>query len=289
MTMAWCASRLRATVATLAATILVLVVPGAARGATDVSTVGVVRPESSNTKLGWHLRNSNSSGGAHIHFQFGNPKTDDFPLAGDWNGDGRDTIAVARPESSGTKLGWHLRNSNSTGGADIHFTFGHPETGFPVVGDWNGDGKDTIGVVKDEAGRLGWNLRNSNSTGGTHVHFTYGTVGQGYPVVGDWNGDGKDTIGVVRNDGFNHFEWHLRNTNTSGGANVKFTFGSIGDFPVVGDWNGDGKDTIGVVRDDTLGNLEWNLRNSNSNGGADKRFTYGSATTGFPVTGDWNG
>lgn len=44
-----------------------------------------------------------------------------------------------------------------------------------------------------------------------------------------------------------------------------------------------------LVRDDTLGNLEWNLRNSNSNGGADKRFTYGSATTGFPVTGDWNG
>jgi hypothetical protein len=261
---------------------------GIARAATDVSTVGVARPESSDTKLGWHLRNSNSSGGAHLHFTFGNPQTG-FPIVGDWNGDGKDTIGVARPESSDTKLGWHLRNSNSTGASSVHFTFGSPKTGFPIVGDWNGDGKDTIGVVKDEAGRLGWNLRNSNSTGGANIHFTYGSAGSGYPVVGDWNGDGRDTIGVVRNDGFNHLEWHLRDSNSSGGTNRRFTFGSIFDFPVVGDWNGDGKDTIGIVRDDTLGNLEWNLRNSNSNGGADRRFTYGSATTGFPVTGDWNG
>ena len=258
-----------------------------AHAATDVSTIGVVRPESSDTKLGWHLRNSNSSGGAHIHFTFGNPQTG-FPIVGDWNGDGKDTIGVARPDG-GTKLGWYLRNANSTGGANVHFTYGNHETGFPVVGDWNGDGKDTIGVVKDEAGRLGWNLRNSNSTGGAHIHFTYGSAETGYPVVGDWNGDGKDTVGVVRNDGFNHLEWHLRDSNSSGSTNRRFTFGSIFDFPVVGDWNGDGKDTIGIVRDDTLGNLEWNLRNANSNGGADLRFTYGSATTGFPVTGDWNG
>jgi hypothetical protein len=149
------------------------------------------------------------------------------------------TIGVARPESSNTKLGWHLRTSNTSGGANIHLTFGNPKTGFPIVG--------------------------------------------------DWNGDGIDTIGLVRNDGYNHLEWHLRNTNTTGGANVHFTFGSVLDFPVVGDWNGDGKDTIGIVRDDTLGNLEWNLRNSNTNGGADLRFTYGSSSTGFPVAGDWNG
>jgi hypothetical protein len=279
----------RALSATFAASILAVTAPAApSDAATDVSTIGLARPESSGTKIGWHLRNSNSTGGAHLHFTFGNPKTG-FPIVGDWNGDGKDTIGVARPESGDTKLGWYLRNSNSTGGTNVHFTFGNPKTGFPIVGDWNGDGKDTIGVVKDEGGRLGWNLRNSNSTGGVNIHFTYGSAETGYPVVGDWNGDGKDTIGVVRNDGFNHLEWHLRNANSSGGTNVRFTFGAVFDFPVVGDWDGDGKDTIGVVRDDGLGHLEWYLRNTNSNGGANKVFIYGKPLQDFPVTGDWNG
>jgi hypothetical protein len=257
--------------------------------APPLSTIGIVRPESSNTKLGWHLRNSNTTGGAHLHFTFGSP-TSGFPIVGDWNDDGKDTIGVARPESSNTKLGWHLRNSNSTGSTNVHFTFGNPKTGFPIVGDWNGDGKDTVGVVKDDGGgTAGWHLRNSNSTGGTNVHFTYSKVETSYPLVGDWDGDGKDTPGVVRNDGFNHLEWHLRNSNTTGGANIRLVFGSVFDFPVVGDWNGDGKDTVGVVRDDSLGNLQWLLRNKNTNGGADLSFTYGSAGTSFPVTGDWNG
>ena len=99
------------------------------------------------------------------------------------------TIGIARPESSDTKLGWHLRNSNSTGGTDVHFTFGSPKTGFPIVGDWNGDGKDTIGIVRDDTlGNLEWNLRNSNGSGGADRRFTYGSATTGFPVTGDWNG-----------------------------------------------------------------------------------------------------
>jgi hypothetical protein len=281
-------SMVRAVSAALLATILsVVALAGVGRAATPASTIGIAKDDGGG-KLGWHLRNTNSTGGTHLHFTFGNPTTG-FPIVGDWNGDGKDTIGVARPDG-GTKLGWYLRNANSTGGANLHFTYGSHTTAFPIVGDWNGDRKDTIGVAKDDGGgKLGWHLRNTNSTGGTNTHFTYGNPDTGYPVVGDWNGDGKTTIGVVRNDGFNHFEWHLRNSNSTGGTHLRFTFGSFGDFPVVGDWNGDGKDTIGIVRDDGLGHLEWYLRNSNSNGGANLRFTYGTATTGFPVAGDWNG
>jgi hypothetical protein len=40
-----------------------------------------------------------------------------------------------------------LRNSNTGGVADITFTFGPAGSGFmPIVGDWNGDGVDTIGL-----------------------------------------------------------------------------------------------------------------------------------------------
>lgn len=54
-------------------------------------------------------------------------------MAGDWDGDGIDTIGVFRP-STGEFL---LRNSNSAGLPDIVFI---PEfTGdFPVAGNWDG-------------------------------------------------------------------------------------------------------------------------------------------------------
>jgi hypothetical protein len=54
-------------------------------------------------------------------------------LAGDWNGDGIDTIAVFDPEN----LRYFLRNSNTGGFGEIVFEFG--ETGaVPLAGDWDG-------------------------------------------------------------------------------------------------------------------------------------------------------
>ena len=68
---------------------------------------------------------------------------------------------------------------------DVHF--GTPGD-IPVVGDWDGTGKDTVGVFRDGT----WTLSNGQ-TGAklrtTQVHF--GGPGD-IPVVGDWNGDGKD-------------------------------------------------------------------------------------------------
>ncbi|MDQ3354383.1 MAG: hypothetical protein M3507_07890 [Actinomycetota bacterium] len=40
-----------------------------------------------------------------------------------------------------------LRNANSSGVADDSFSYGDP-VDVPVCGDWNGDGKDTVGVVR---------------------------------------------------------------------------------------------------------------------------------------------
>ena len=41
--------------------------------------------------------------------------------------------------------------------------------------------------------------------------------------------------------------WYLRNSVTTGVADVVVAYGNPGDVPVVGDWNGDGVDTPGVV------------------------------------------
>ena len=107
-----------------------------------------------------------------------------------------------------------------------------------VVGDWNGDGTDTIGVFRSGV----FYLRNTNTTGVGDVTAGFGNPTD-RPVVGDWNGDGTDTIGVSRGATF-----YLRNTNTTGTGELSASFGDPSDWPIVGDWNGDHIDTIGIVR-----------------------------------------
>jgi hypothetical protein len=135
---------------------------------------------------------------------------------------------------------WHLRNSSTTGKADVSFSYGDPGDR-PLSCDWDGNGTSTPGVFR--AGRFF--LRNSNATGTADVNFFYGNPSD-VPICGDWNGDGRDTIGVVRGG-----TWFLRNSNTSGTADVSFFYGDPGDKPITGDWNGDGRDTIGVSRGGT--------------------------------------
>ncbi|MBW3557384.1 MAG: hypothetical protein KY454_10675, partial [Actinobacteria bacterium] len=207
----------------------------------------------------WYLRKSNTTGSADITFRYGN--AGDIPVMGDWNGDGVDTPGVVRGNE------WYLRNSNTTGTADLTFLVTtcctiYGNAGYqPVVGDWNGDGTDTPGVVSGNT----WFLRNSNTTGTADLTFGYGNVGD-RPVTGDWDGDGTDTPGVVRGH-----TWFLRNSNTTGTADLTFGYGNVGDRPLVGDWDADGFDTPGVVRGNT-----WYLRNANSTGTAHVAFSYGN-------------
>ena len=143
----------------------------------------------------------------------------------------------------------------------------------PVVGDWDGNGTDSIGVFRNGV----WLLRNVNAPGGVDITIPWGAPGD-LPVVGDWDGDGTDSIGVFRNG-----VWLLRNANAPGGVDITIPWGSPDQVPVVGDWDGDGTDTIGVFR---LG--VWYLRNANTSGGIDATIRWGAATD-VPVVGDWNG
>jgi len=169
---------------------------------------------------------------------------------------------------------WYLRNTATTGTADVTFDYGNPTGDTPIAGDWDGNGSTTPGVVRGNT----WFLRNSNTTGVADLSFTYGNPGD-TPITGDWDGNGTVTPGVVRGG-----TWYLRNSNTTGVADTTFTYGNPGDTPVTGDWDSTGTVTPGVVRNGT-----WYLRNSNTTGVADATFTYGNPTGDIPVTGDWDG
>jgi hypothetical protein len=72
-----------------------------------------------------------------VTFSYG--QASDVVLVGDWNGDGRSTLAVRRGRT------YYVRNSLSGGPADTTFVYGLASDE-EHVGDWNRDRRDTLGV-----------------------------------------------------------------------------------------------------------------------------------------------
>lgn len=199
------------------------------------------------------------------------------PLAGDFNGDTYDELALFIDGE------WFI-DINGNGRwdeEDIWIRMGtHGDQ--PVVGDWDGDGKDDVGVfghkwrgderalaaetglpdpfnrnrVKpknlpptvDEAPDTPRLLKRSSQDHGRadlidHV-FKFGG-GRDIAVSGDFNGDGITNIGTFR-DG----RWllDLDGDGKLTSSDKQFLFGQAGDIPIVGDFDGDGKDEVGIVR-----------------------------------------
>lgn len=219
----------------------------------------------------WYLRADNSAGVADVRIVYGNPS--DVAIAGDWDGDGYDTVGIYRDNT------FYLRNANSAGPADRLVNFGAPGD-IPVAGDWDGDGIDTVGVYRPANGV--WYLRNSNTSDDPDLAFVYGLPNE-TPVTGDWDGDGIDTIGIFR---ASDRSWYLRNSNSAGPSDLNaIPYGDpANDVPVTGDWNGDGIDTFGVYRS---AEGVWYLRDSNSAGVADLVFNYGLINE-KPIVGRWD-
>lgn len=203
---------------------------------------------------------------------------DDTPVVGDWNGDGKDDIGIFGPEWSGDRRAIagepglpNLTNTQqdkpknlppdrieATDGhrvlqltregkpradlIDHVFRYGR-SADYPVAGDWDGDGIDTIGIFRD--GR--WTL-DSNGDGqdlGREVTAIFGKKGD-LPVTGDFDGDGVDEIGIYRAG-----VWYIdSNHNLELDAHDRvFELGTSADRPVVGDWDADGLDDPGLYRE----------------------------------------
>ncbi len=166
-----------------------------------------------------YLRNTNTQGIADITFYFGNPG--DLPIAGDFNGDGGDTVSIYRPSEQRfyiiNKLG---TNGGGLGAADFSFQFGAPGD-VPFVGDFNGDGVDTVGLYRSSTGRVF--IKNSLTSGPADIEFVFGNPGDKL-VAGDWNGDGRDTVAVYRpRSGL----LYVKNSNSGGAADAVFDVGYL--------------------------------------------------------------
>jgi Tol biopolymer transport system component len=174
-----------------------------------------------------YLRNSNTQGIADIRFFFGNPG--DIPLAGDFDGDGCDTVSIYRPSEARIYIINALgANDGGLGAAEFNYVFGNPGDK-PFVGDFDGDGIDTIGLHREPTGFV--YFRQSHTQGIADSEFFFGDPGDRL-VAGDWGIiDGIDTPAVFRP--FNS-TFYFRHTNTQGNADSQFGWGSPTWLPVSG-------------------------------------------------------
>lgn len=197
----------------------------------EVETFGVYRP----TTGKWVLHTANASQAIDINVNFGG-QPGDLPVAGNWDGDTRTDIGVFH---DGTFRRALLKKSffGITVADEIFpVSFGLPGD-LPVVGDWDGDGKDEVGIFRPgPTGKFFLRLPN-----GTSITFNFGTAGD-LPVAGDWNGDGIDTVGIYRPDDGTF----LLTNSFANVVDFQFTVGGPGDQPMAGDWFATGRDGVGL-------------------------------------------
>ncbi len=204
----------------------------------------------------------------------------EFPLP-----NGIATVGLYRRD----KAKFAIRNINSAGNTQIKVKFGSPGGNqIPLSGDWNHDGKETIGVW-DPGPPSVVHLRNTSSAAIDDKSFGLGEPGF-LPIAGDWNGDTRDSIGFFDPE---TSEFHLRNKNTNGPFDFTFVFGSPpgpGFLPIAGDWDGSGTDRVGLYDPQTGTFFLKTSANSAGDEPLGQGFPFGvGGGKRVPITGDWDG
>lgn len=206
----------------------------------------------------------------------------DYAVPEDFDGDGKDDIAVWRPGTQGV---FYIVES-STGTIRID-AFGQTGDLPQVTGDYDGDGKADVAVYRPGAQGFFYyrgSLNNPNRNI-TFVPFGGGTM---IPVAGDYDGDGK-------------YDFCLQRADPAAPANGQFVllrsqdlgvefinWGLVDDVAVPGDFDGDGRSDFCVVRA-PLGIGNWYILERDGGGTGANPISFGSLLTDVPAPGDYDG
>ncbi len=181
--------------------------------------------------------------GAATSFTTGAGTNPNSVAVGDFNGDGKQDLAVANFNSFNVSI----LLGNGAGGFSAPTSFGvGADSVFVAVGDFNGDGRQDL-ALSFETDYVSVMLGDGAGNFGASTNFSAGAGGQTHAmVVGDFNGDGKQDLAVANINP--HFVSVLLG-NGAGSFGAPTTF-STGNTPVslaVGDFNGDGKQDLAAT------------------------------------------
>ena len=159
------------------------------------------------------------------------------PLVGDWDGVGGEEVGLYRPGTGVFTLDRDLNLASVDGDDTVITRIAGRAGGLALVGDWDGDGDDDVGLFFGLTGQ--WLLDTNASGLAAEITITKldGAVG-GRPVVGDFNGDGVTDCGLFRPAAG---KWTIdlnHNGKYDAGADVQYLAvdGATYGLPLVGKW-----------------------------------------------------
>jgi hypothetical protein len=174
---------------------------------------------------------------------------------------------------------------------DIVWKFG-TKGDVPIVGDWNGDNYDEIGILGTRNGKRVFQLdldRNGTFDPTIDASFEFLQGGNGVPFAGNWDGDatGSDEVGTLANG-----KWFIDRTGLPYAPGLvsispQVTTTTMAGVPIAGDWDADGQDNVG-----TFDGSQFFL-DTNENFSASEltvqfpQFNFSSLTP-QPMAGDWD-
>ncbi|QRV39068.1 VCBS repeat-containing protein (plasmid) [Streptomyces californicus] len=201
------------------------------------------------------------------------------PRSGDFDGDGRDDIAVWYDYADGRDRLWTFTANQQGGFNDPFASWTGPETGWTasksklVIGDFDADGRDDMAALYDYGDTTVklWTLL-TEPNGGFQEPFqswtdtTWGDWARTGVHAGDFNGDGRDDVAAWYDYADGHDGLHtFTSLSTKDGSFQKPTAAwstEAGRFwypsmkMAAGDYNGDGRDDLAAVHDYTDGSMK---------------------------------
>ena len=232
---------------------------------------------------------------ARPFYQFG--QAGDTPLIGDWNGDGKDDIGAYHQAATSSLSNTYILDEGTPGpSGEPVYSFGLRDD-VPLVGDWNGDRRDDVGVFRPNAVGgprffLDEGPRGYSGTYPGEVGYQFGLVGD-VAIIGDWDGNGTDDLGVYRPTTSRYYlDEGARGYTGQTAGELGYQFGLPGDIPLIGDWNGDGKDDFGTFRNNANGTTSFyfDVGGRGWTGQSPDELGYAFGVVGDkPLIGDWNG
>ena len=154
----------------------------------------------------------------------------DFPVPGDFNGDGKADFCVQRNAGGGQGRFFVGYNAGGTLPPVVQpsFIFGTP-TDVILPGDYDGDDKTDICVVRGIGGQINWFYHPSDGSADV-LYQAFGVSATDFPTPGDYDGDGRIDLAVWRPD-IDPTQTFFFFRKTTNGAINQFEWGQNGDYP----------------------------------------------------------